>query len=347
MRCSRRVPVLLAMWIAIALGSAGGVASSALAQTQERLASQVISAEELTASHRQQIAAYVNHWADRLTDADEVEVTDARRQLVAPLGAAGRSDTFVNHYSERVAERLTSALESDRQVVRLNAMIVVTRLSSGAAMPLIERGMQDPSAAVRYWAVKTARTATFTDAQRRQLLDWLAQHLETETEAAVAEQAMHALLGLNLDQVLDRVLAVLNVRVELHLASPDQPLYAEHTGMFQSYRQLAAASAPDRQSLRQLARAAVRYQELAARRLEADDLNELTHASYVRMLELCDSMLRFVHGELNAGSAPASSRQLIQDRNWPAVRQNAEQWRELMQRPPFQLTDEELGIESP
>ncbi|MEX0654530.1 MAG: hypothetical protein WD534_04800 [Phycisphaeraceae bacterium] len=332
------------MFVAVVLGSAGGFGTRALAQEAPRLRADVLMAEELTEEIRQSIAMYVTHWAGQLQSEDAQRVAEARRRLLEPVRGGRVSEAFTGHYSEQAGAELRPALDSDQLVVRLNAIIVVTRLSGEAALPLIEQGMTDDSPAVRYWAIKAVQTVEFADQDKSTLVERVVAHLERESEPSVAEQTMVALVDIDLPEARTRGLEVLNARIARHLNEPGRSMQVEHAGLSRVYQQLARTGDPDRPALRQLARAAVRYQDLAARYLQAEGVEEEARESYIRMIELCNAVLRFTADNLNAAGVPGRIEPIVAQGNWGGVEQNADEWRALMLRPPYGLTEQDLAV---
>ncbi|MFA9478803.1 HEAT repeat domain-containing protein [Phycisphaerales bacterium AB-hyl4] len=346
MKCSRGVPVVLAMAIAVVLGSAGWLIPRAHAQTVDRLRPEVTTAENLSNDQRRQIDQYVSGWAEQLMDGDLRRVNEARRQLLESLRAGTPSDAFVQYYSAQVAQRVPNALEHEQSATRVNAMIVVARLRSDDAMPLVEQAMMDDNAAVRYWAVKAIQSITFADDQKTQLIERLVEHIDQEPVVAVVEQAMLALVGLDLSDARMRGLSLLNQRLDEHLEEAGRSLQAEHSAMRSVYQHLAGTGSPNEQELRQLARTAVRYQDLAAQRLRDGDVDNTVRDSYERILQLCNAALRFTADSLNASGVPSSIDPLIGRGDWAGIQRNADQWRSLLQNAPFNLSEDDIALTS-
>lgn len=347
MKCSRRVPVMLAMMVAVVLGSAGGLGSPLYAQSAEpRMRSETISAENLDNEQRQQIDLYVQYWGERLQATDDERVTIARRRLLEPLRATQVSQTFLRHYSERAGEALGHALASDRRIVRLNTMIVVARLTGPAALPLIEQGMADESDAVRYRAIKAVQTVDFNQQQKQALVARLVQHLDREPTVPVAEQTMVALMELDLPDARQQGLELLNQRVAHHLAEPGQSMQPELSGLARAYQQLARAGNPrdSQEALRQLSRAALRYQDLANRQLQLEGVPTEHRNSYIDTIKVCNAALQFVANNLNASGLPGSINMEVDRGNWAAVERNTGQWRTILQRAPFNFTEQDLAV---
>lgn len=344
MKCSRGVPVVLATLFAVVLGSAGWLAPSAHAQTVDRLRPEVTTAENLTNDHRQQIAGYIDGWTELLMSDDAQQVTEARQRLLEPLRAGTPSDAFVQHYSPEVANRVAAALDHEQPITRVNAMIVVARLNSSDAMPLIEQAMTDENAAVRYWAVKAIQSITFSNDQTRQLVGRLVAHIEGEPEVQVIEQTLLALVRLDLTDARQQGLALLNERVDEHLAEPSLSLQAEHSTLRGVYQHLAATPDPTEEELRQLARTALRYQDLASQQLAADEVSNDVRDSYERVLQLCNAALRFSADSLGVNNVPTSIDSLVNRGDWAGIQRNVEAWRTLLQQAPFNFSADDLTL---
>src|SRR5690606_26237777 len=96
-------------------------------------------------------------------------------------------------------------------VVRTNAMIVASHLTSSSVVPLIQSGMRDSVPAVRYWAaIAAANTASRLEAQDQQaLLRVLNTTWENETSMEVLGKVLVAMDALNIPEATSQLLAVL------------------------------------------------------------------------------------------------------------------------------------------
>ncbi|MEX0744815.1 MAG: HEAT repeat domain-containing protein [Phycisphaeraceae bacterium] len=346
MRCSRRLPLALAAVLAAVLGSAGTFAPRAMAQQVDQLGSAITEAESLNNQQRTQIDTYIAQWAGLLRDSGDDNVERARRRLLEPLRSGRPSDEFMNHYSNVCGREMAPALSSDDPLVRLNTLIVVRHLTGEAAVPLIDRGLDDESPAVRYWAVKAikdiASAGRFDRDEQRNRMNRLVEHFGEETSVAVSEQTMLALVELELPEAKTRALEIINERVASHVSEPGRSLQPELAGIHRAYRQTLGASRPAEQGgMLELARTAMRYHDLAGQQLQRDVDDAEVRDSYVRTIELTDAILRFVHSSLDVGPPP---RPLPPGENWDRVRANAEQWRDLLGRPPYNFNEVQLSV---
>lgn len=352
MKFSRCLPEAGALVLAVVLGFAAG---PVLAQAQDRIPPEIVIAQSLTEAQQQQIAGYVAQWAEQLATGDDAQVVLARQRLLEPLGVTG-SEAFVKFYSEQLSQHLGQAAASERLIVRLNTMIVTNRMTAATAMPLVEAGLQDTNAAVRYWAAKAVANFTSDGSLpanvQLQLLDQLAARLGAENSVPVVQQLMVSIAGLTVPRAVDQILDALNNRVAIHLKEPGQPMAAEQEGLAELYRKLVSAAldngaAPGvEQQLRQLARVGARYMDLISLQLESGQVPEEQTESYKAMLLLTDTVLRVAHDTLNSPMlAPSPIENAVRRGEWAFVRVQANQWKNILQASPFNFTPEELALD--
>lgn len=353
----RRTPWAQATLAAVVVGL---LSSAAVAQNQdpcpERLAPEMLIAENLNSQQQRQITEYAGCWAARIVDADERQITRARMQLREPLGQQGSSTAFNNLYDQVVAEELAPAMQDEREIVRLNTMIVVTRLSRESALPLVADGLADDNPAVRYWAAKAVRNLAgqtqIRSPQRLELLSHLTDLLQQEDAEAIVEQVMLAIVELEIPQAQREMLNAMDGRIRFHMQNPGQPLRAERSAMNRLFQQLISQAANDpsvEPIIRQLAQVALRYHDFAALQLESREaeLNQRLEDDYRQAIGLTDQILRFIHEGRGQQSAPPSIANAVRVGDWSYVRAQAEQWRTILSRPPFNFQREQLELPQP
>ncbi|MEX0885602.1 MAG: hypothetical protein WD009_04100 [Phycisphaeraceae bacterium] len=346
---SRRVPDALAMLIAVALGLIAG--SPALAQDAPQLPTAIITAESLTNQQQGTIDAFVTHRTAQLVDGEPLEVSQARRDLYEPFQVDGATAAFLGYHRDTIASRLDAAFASDRVLVRLNAMILITRMPGRVPEALIDAGLDDSSPAVRYWAARAVREVATAGGlgagQQQAMLNRLTGRLEAEDATAVVEQLFVALIALPVDVGAQPLLESINHRVSLHAERPGSSVQPERAAMQELFRQLLSAGSnnPPRAAMRQLSRAAVRYMDLLATALEADAVEEHRQQQYADTIALADHLLRTLHAELGGGgSVPAAVTDAVGDADWATVRTAAQRWRGLLQQAPYNFSEDDLGV---
>ena len=348
MTVSRRLPEALAILVAFALGLMHG--APAWGQPAEnQLPDEIITAGSLTGGQQETIDDYVTDRTTRLAEGEAPEVSRARRELFEPFQVPDASDAFIDYYSEAIASRLDDAFASDRALVRLNAMILVTRMPGDVADELIDAGLDDESSAVRYWAARAVReiadAGAFGGGQQEAMLDRLRGRLADEDATPVVEQLMMALIALPLDSASEPLVEALNGRVSRHGERPGRSVQPERSAMQELFRRLLAVDNPPSATMQELSRAAVRYMDVLAAALQAEDVEEHRQQQYVDTIELADHIVRTLHEEVGgAGGAPGDVSGAIRNGEWDNVRNAADRWREVLQQSPYNFDADDLAI---
>ncbi|MFW6059624.1 MAG: HEAT repeat domain-containing protein [Phycisphaeraceae bacterium] len=322
--------------------------TAGLATGQDNISTDLLTADDLSNEQQQRIDSYVASWCQQLHDGDDADVTRSRQRLAEPLNNPTEpSTTFTGYYSPKLAECLLRGLETDRLIVRLNAMIVVTYMVTEDALPLIEQGLGDENPGVRYWAAKAvqrlASREVWTRAQQVQLLQQLTDRLGQEQTGWVVQQLMLAIVGLELPEAAERMLTALNERVEGHAENPGRAIQAEQTGLERLYRELLGEG--DRAALRQLARTGYRYMRLAGTHLERGHVPEGYRPGYAEVIDVADTIMRTVNEELNGSQElPEATGEAVRQQDWDRVLVIADRWEQVLQEPPFNFDRETLSV---
>ena len=344
MTCRRRSPGLPGFLAVLGLLASAGLPAFG----QDRIPVEIIVAEELSDDQQETITGYVDHWCQRLNGGEDAEVTLARRRLAEPLNQGRATEAFLRAYTEPVQPCLDEAVQSDRMIVRLNAMIVTTDMTGETALPLIRQGVQDENAAVRYWAVKAVRTIStqrsWPSEQERQLLDFLTESLRGEQAGAVVQQLMLSITELDLAEAPGRTLEALNRRIAAHRANPGRAVQAEQAGLRQLFRKLMGGDAGN-QTLRQLGRTAYLYMRVAVTQLQAGNVPEQHRDGYTSLVLLADHIMRNTHDALNGTqNLPDPIQSLVQQQQWQQLMVRVDRWQTIMKNPPFNFTDNNLAL---
>lgn len=337
--------------VLVILITLGLSAAPAAAQNLDRIPPEVLIATSLTPEQQQLVNSYITHWAQQLQGEEDAQVVTARRRLIEPLGGSG-SEQFNQQYSQAVGRAIQQAAQAERLIVRLNTMIIVTRLSPATALPLIEQGLNDENAAVRYWAAKSVASITsdseLPPATQRQLLAPLAQQLGQESSVPVVQQVMLSLLALTIPEATQQVLEALNERVTMHMTDPGQSVVAESEGLAELYRKLvteAGQSGARQEQMRQLARVALRYMDLVATQFATGNVPPEREAEYVSLLDLTSTVLNAAHQSLQSPlNSPTNLSIALRSQDWPAVQAQVEEWRNILRAAPFNIPQDQLQV---
>lgn len=341
----------------VALAALCLLGSSALAQNDapapnavRNLPQGIHTANPLAPEQQELIDIYAREWSRRLLDPQTPDegVKQAKNMLLEPLGFPG-STAFREAYTRAVAKGLADVAQNDRLIARLNAMIVLDRLdTSPEVVALLIEGLQDESAAVRYWAVKAVRSPSgaIAPAEQRSLANQLGQMLTGETQTVVLEQVYQALVDLDQSgQHLNTVIQALKSRVRAHQGKPNLAFRAEYAGLRAAYQKLLllATNRPMDDQFRQIGATAAQYLQLIARQAGDANMTPDLLDSYKAMAGLCASILDEVARRLGSSAPlPRSIASDIQAGNWAAVAAGAQQYRDMLTSPPINLPPADL-----
>lgn len=358
---------VVAVALAVVLFCAGATFASA---QQTRIPPEALTATDShSTEEKRAIADYIREWSGLLAEAatnpvvSDDKVADARNRLLEPVRKPGTSDFFKNRYSQAAAEALEPVLDSDRLIVRLNAMIVVTRFTHESAIPLAEKGLKDPSPSVRYWAAKAiANMAESRNSQgepilptrlKLTLLRTLNDAGRTETSSEVLLQTVKAMVLMDVPTAPVRVLELVDARIPYHLEHPFESYEAERVGLREVYQKVSPNQTPDPAQVRLMARIAQRYMNLISRNLanarenEESPISELMTADHAAMIELCDVVLNYSHDSANSQvNLPPSASQKIPFNQWNEINLIAvDRWGAVLQAAPFNYAPADLALE--
>lgn len=332
------------------------VASVAAAQTNKIPYEIVTATSALSGAQRQEIDRYAQDMIARLTFGTLNEAVQARKDLIEPMSWAGSSDIFHLAYSSAVSGRLSQAIGSEQVHVRLNAMIVVGSLRDPGTVGLIQKGLADPTPAVRYWAGKAISQvgvqASLSETEQRTLLRALTSAMETETSERVLQRLLVGLVGLNIPEADAQLLSALNRRVDLHADNSSLSLEAEMEGLRTLFVKFVQARSNSQtvpaQTVQQLTLVAYRYFILSATLLDSGRLNQDSFAQYPKMLQITDTILGWAVSQMPpSGPPPAPIKNELANQNWQLIHLRAEEWKRTLSLAPFNFEPVALMVTIP
>ncbi len=320
---------------------------------QERLPTNVlVVTRPISEQDQRAIDGYIDFWMDRLQNGSDKQVTEARDRLIEPLVIGGTSDDFKSIYNTALIPRLVPAARADRVIVRLNAMIVITKISGEGSVALIQAGLADPSPGLRYWAAKAiadvASREGFNLEQQRRILPLIQQAIQKESSTAVLTQLLKALGALDIPEAVETLLRSLNERIVFYVGDIEAPYLPVHDAMQKLYIDLVkafAAGEPVEPAIRGLAQTAYRYMALATQQLnQAPALDPASRADKVEMIRTCDQVLRWaVEDALSPGTRlPEAITNALVVSDWQFIQFQVDRWRRILLAPPIQLTEQDL-----
>ncbi|MCX5661564.1 MAG: hypothetical protein NTW19_17945 [Planctomycetota bacterium] len=353
MRCPR-LPLALVLVVGfLTLGPLAAPPAFAADAMPDMPSDVIKSATALNANQQKTLDSFVRSWVDRLTAGEDDQVAEARVRLLDVFQKGG-TDIFNLGYSAALSRELAKALGSERVGVRLNAIIVTTKLIDPGAGNLVQTGLKDESPAVRYWAAKAlaemAAKNRLVTSDLPVMLKSVSGALVKEPSPQVVEQLFRVLPVLQVPDAMVRLLQVLNDRVDLEAQTPGAPLRVALQGMQGAFVKLVEEASktggkvqPD--TMRVLAKVAYRYMTLAAVELNSGRVPLSRQREYEQMIELGDTILKWVIGQMSGKDAPSTDiKPLIFNKQWPDVLLRADQWNKVLVDQPYKLSSQELEV---
>ena len=288
------------------------------------------------------IQSYGNQWSSLLVSEDDRQVAEAKRKLIEPF-RSDPSTFFLNEYRNTLRVALRQAFEGQRDIIRINIMIISEGLKDSSDVSLYLMALKDPHPAVRYWAAKTLNSsaaAEAADPQQKELLTALSEAVKLENIELVTQQLMLALAQLTIQDAAPQILLSLNERIPVHLANPSMPLITETKALrrlsHQLIRKLVGEQSVPASHIQLITRVSSRYLRLVATQLSEQIVPEQVIDDYTKMAETADdSLVTFVDRQnISRDSWPTSIttelKPLIAQKDWLALKLRSEEWANLL-----------------
>lgn len=328
--------------------------SVTLAQSSGLSTEVVMSSVSLSSNQQNQVNEYVTNGMDKLLSGEPSAISEGRQRLLDPFTLPGVTELFLAAYSPAISRELISreVLNQDNPLVRTNAMIVASRLSDGGVVLLIQQGLKDKAASVRYWAAAAAGNtgSRLNTGDQKAILRALNNSWEKEASISVLEKILVAMDALNTPEAAQQLLLVLNHRVDIHAADPSLPINAELEGLqgvtVRTFTELTGQNHQvSDEMLRQLVVVLFRYLDLSTGLLEKSA--DVEHAQDLRRLTLiAGNFLPRLAPRLTADpKAAALPRGQVDPEKPNATRLVVEEWRSALSSGKYGISRGQLAIE--
>lgn len=299
-----------------------------------------------------EVDAYVQENVAILLKGDDDTMGEARNRLIEPLQKGG-SATFSVAYSASVSRELGKALQVDRVQVKLNAMIVVSKLIDSSAINLIKQGLGDGSPACRIWGAKAAYefavAGRLTPEDEKGLLKPLEGVLARDQAPEVLEQVLRVMAEFKSDDAVKATLGALNQRLSLFAGDSKLSIRADLEGLRSVYVRMVQARAANQNvrqdALRLLGTVAFRHLTASVRRVDAGK-GQPMKADDKKMIDLADHILPWVVKQLNESlTPPGNVLSLAQlDNKIAEALLRVEDWKRFLIAPPLNYVSKELDV---
>ena len=340
--------VAVAIGLTLPLGPLASFTSSAYAAEIPQDVLKSLSA--LNAAQQKSVDAYVDEYVGVLLKGDEDTIGDARNRILEPLQKGG-SSTFNLAYSASVSNALNKAMQSDQVQVKLNAMIIASKLIDSQALNIIKQGLADGSPACRIWGAKAAYEFAvgnrLSAADEAALLKPLEGVLARDSAPEVLEQVLRVMAEFKSDDAVKATLGALNQRLSLFAGDPKLVIRADYEGLKSVYVRMVQARAANqvvRQDvMRSLGTVAFRHLSAAVRRI---DTNKTVRPDDKKMIELADNILPWVCKQLNESVTPPGKvlTKATMDKQVSDALLLVEDWKRFLSSPPLNYVAKDLEV---
>lgn len=315
---------------------------------QERLSPGVLANPNFwSPEERREIEAYVDRQIAAILTDDEAEVSRGRDGLIDPVNTSGVTPRFVEQFAELVVGKLGPLMESDALIVRLNAMVVCMNLTHPDALDVIEKGLADESAGVRYPAAKALEaqlaSGKLAGNQTNQVLTMLEDMIGREEDVHVVQPLFDAMLAA--PNNITKVMEVLGQRLDRHTEHPEASYGPESNALQAIYTRLFTANPPPAAQVNQLALLSARYMHMAASQLAAAAVPAERNESHRDIILVAATALQFAHGARNSREVPPPApTDALRSDNWNALVGIARGWADVLKADPFNYSDADLQV---
>lgn len=345
-------------WVAACLlcFSATGFQASA-----QFLDAETIAALEISPEMRTEILELVGPAAQKLVSEVPKEISAGRQTLVTPLRDASATTAFKTVYSELLAPRVKPAATHESVLVRINAMIVLARMTDDESKALINAGLDDASVAVQRKVVEALQLRVqqylllppTNEKARQGIADALAaidkkMSQQEPPHPFVFSIATRILLEINSAESRSALVGYLIERAPLHAANSDLSLDAERSAIERLASFVATSRSFPQDLAPSLARATHLYAQIGVDRLIEGELDSREEADTVFVVDQCLKALLSITNRADK-AAPNDQIQAdawVREKNWSTIRTVLKDgWALLLKAEPFSLTDQQLTAE--
>lgn len=349
---------LSVMCIVLVLTCVGSlVQAQSTTSSAEKLPSELIGTNvALDAAQQRTLDVYAGNWIQHVLNDAESKVSAARDKLISPLHDPSAGEVFKAAYSATLLQEqhLPQLLKSNSMIVRFNAMLCVPYLVDKAAIPMVQQGLVDTNPAIRYLAAQAAGKLgqKLSNLDQMTILSLLNVSFINEADQVVVEQILGSMSQLTIPQARDAMLVALNQHVDVHSGNPSITLKADRDAMLTLLKDLVTEQTNGTEIKfpirKQFAIAACRFMIHCSRSLDQGKVHKTMEPQYTSMILDCENILVWISTrtmDIAAGALPPSDiKPNIRAGKWTEVHLRAEDWRKILQAPPYNTSQRELSV---
>ncbi len=292
------------------------------------------------------------------------DLKTARDQLAGPLGSRSASQEFRTAYIDALTSQfrrtqLDNEGKPHEELVRVNGMIVAAEMRAPQSVTVAAQVMNDPSPAVRLWAVRGVRQYVTDDQVRipqrvqREVQQLLEPRVATEADDLVAVELVVALS--NLDGPATGMIEGMNKRIALYAADPNRDMMPIIRGVTLESLELVAAigaaadgQAPEavRQRAKKLMAITMRAMKVATKHanLPAGAIDDVQRDLWVDQAKTCSYILGQWADALGVKEKPAA---LPPNPTGPQLQVNEWNWQKQLTKSPISIPEADLAVVFP
>ena len=329
------------------------------------------SSSTLTTAQRQDLEIFADYWLGVLNNGTQQERDVARKRLAAATTAGAAGTDFRTQYNHTLLTKIAQQLQSQnvpkdadtevqikrktQQILfRINTMRVINRASGKNILPVLQVGLNDPNAGVRYTtavaAAEMASRKAFIPEEQIGILKQLEKALGKETQSAALAVQLKALNAMKIEQARAVLMNVLSERINVHNKDATISYDPELAALSDMYRKVIDDYANSRdgvfKQINDLASISFRYMKLVTIQLEEqEDFTPEQIASRKSMVERCDSVLRFAATSLAEGEMlPKEIASALTRLEWDFILIQIDQWERILKKGPFNMASKQLSV---
>ncbi|MFG0248645.1 MAG: HEAT repeat domain-containing protein [Phycisphaeraceae bacterium JB051] len=323
---------------------------------QLKLDSALISTTQtLDGAQQLKLDEYANFWIQKMLTSQDPEVSAARDQLVSPLRHPSATEVFKAAYSATLIGKIPEKLiQSQRMIVRFNAMLCLADLSDKSAIPIVQAGLADNNPAIRYLAAQAAGKlgAKLDNTSQVMVLTLLQNVFFNEPDQVVIEQILGSMSQLTIPQARSTMLFALNEHVNVHHGNPTITLKADYDAMRILFKNIVTEQAGGQeiplQVSKQFARAAFRFMLHCSRALDQGRVHQSLQNQYTSMIQLSENILRWISTramQVPENSLPQNDMAPnIRTGAWTTLHLRSQEWGAMLQGAPFNISQRDLAV---
>lgn len=305
-----------------------------------------------TAAQAKEAEAFVDAQLQAFQGDSAETISEARDTLRKPLNDLRAGNAFQSQYFRLLSARMQAALEKASIIGKINVMMLARNVVEPGIVRVLEAGLKEDSAGVRFAAAKSLgemmpnSALGLSDREKERLVGVLGQAAGTETDAFAAGKMLDAMRAPALTSTRPMLLDVFNQRVVLHAADATLSYQPELSAMQDVF--IKGLGGFKRDEAKVFMQAANRYLRLISVQMKAGVVPEGNQDAAKRLVNQAATILEELSRSVNLpGQMPGGVARPLAVPAWDEIIGIGDQWSERMGGPPLNLSADDLSIDAP